>query len=76
MSSFLFLVVAYLGYVIGLFEVGVLFVQFVLSAQVSGPDAVFFFGQSYVSILLCRSLLFVLHRRMVDAMAVLAPFII
>ena len=44
-----FLVVAYLGYVIGLFEVGVLFVQFVLSAQVSGPDAVFFFGQSYVS---------------------------
>ena len=44
-----FLVVTYLGYVIGLFEVGVLFVHLVLSAQVSGPDAVFFFGQSYVS---------------------------
>ena len=44
-----FLVVTYLGYVIGLFEVGVLFVYLVLSAQVSGPDAVFFFGQSYVS---------------------------
>jgi len=44
-----FLVVAYLGYVVGLFEAGVLFIQFVLPAQVSCPDAVFFFGQSYVS---------------------------
>jgi len=44
-----FLVVACLGYVVGLFVAGLLFVQFVLPAQVSCPDPAFFFPQPYVS---------------------------
>jgi len=44
-----FLVVACLGYVVGLFEAGVLFVQFVFPAQVPGPDPAFFSSQPDVS---------------------------